>query len=62
MLGKFRNLEFQIDNLREHLDEEVECKADLQRQLSKANADIQVWRTKYETEGVARIEELEEAR
>jgi len=44
------------------LDEEAEAKADLQRQLSKANAEVQLWRTKYESEGVARIEELEEAK
>jgi myosin heavy chain 6/7 len=30
--------------------------------LSRANAEIQLWKTKYETEGVARIEELEEAK
>lgn len=62
LLGKFRNLEHEIDNIREHLDEEAEGKADLQRQLSRANAEVQLWRTKYESEGVARIEELEEAK
>lgn len=61
-MGRFRNLEFEIDNLREHLDEEIEIKGDLQRQLAKANAEIQLWHTKYEQEGVARIEELEEVR
>ncbi|XP_065215432.1 myosin heavy chain, muscle isoform X26 [Planococcus citri] len=62
LLGKFRNLEHEIDNIREHLEEEAEAKADIQRQLSKANAEVQLWRTKYESEGVARIEELEEAK
>ena len=62
LLGKFRNLEHEIDNIREHLDEETEAKADLQRQLSKANAEAQLWHTKYEAEGLARIEELEEAK
>lgn len=61
-MGKFRNLEHEIDNIREHLEEEAEAKADIQRQLSKANAEAQLWRTKYESEGVARIEELEEAK
>lgn len=61
-MGKFRNLEHEIDNIREHLEEEAEAKADLQRQLSKANAEVQLWRTKYESEGIARIEELEEAK
>merc|ERR1719334_2149839 len=62
LLGKFRNLEHDIDGLREQLDEEGECKADLQRQLSKANAEAQMWRAKYESEGVTRAEELEAAR
>merc|ERR1711970_67034 len=59
ILGKFRNLEHDIDGLREQLDEEGEAKADTQRQLSKASADAQMWRSKYETEGIARVEELE---
>jgi len=62
LLGKFRNLEHDIDGLREQLDEEGEAKADLQRQLSKANAEAQMWRAKYESEGIARVEELEAAR
>nr|XP_026492066.1 myosin heavy chain, muscle isoform X15 [Vanessa tameamea] len=62
LLGKFRNLEHDLDNIREQVEEEAEGKADLQRQLSKANAEAQLWRSKYESEGVARSEELEEAK
>ncbi|EFN88457.1 Myosin heavy chain, muscle [Harpegnathos saltator] len=62
LLGKFRNLEHDLDNIREQVEEEAEGKADLQRQLSKANAEAQLWRTKYESEGIARAEELEEAK
>merc|ERR1719446_1594200 len=62
ILGKFRNLEHDIDGLRDGLDEEGDLKADLQRQLSKANAEAQMWRAKYESEGVTRAEELEAAR
>ncbi|XP_037817632.1 myosin heavy chain, muscle isoform X38 [Lucilia sericata] len=62
LLGKFRNLEHDLDNLREQVEEEAEGKADLQRQLSKANAEAQIWRSKYESDGVARSEELEEAK
>ncbi|XP_034129191.1 myosin heavy chain, muscle isoform X16 [Drosophila guanche] len=62
LLGKFRNLEHDLDNLREQVEEEAEGKADLQRQLSKANAESQIWRSKYESDGVARSEELEEAK
>lgn len=62
LLGKFRNVEHDLDTLREQLDEEAEAKTAIQQQLSRANAETQLWKTKYETEGVARIEELEEAK
>ncbi|XP_077527345.1 myosin heavy chain isoform X37 [Haemaphysalis longicornis] len=62
LLGKYRNLEHDLDNLRESVEEEQEAKADFQRQLSKANAEAQLWRSKYESEGLARLEELEEAK
>ncbi|KAG7174239.1 Myosin heavy chain, muscle-like 14 [Homarus americanus] len=62
ILGKFRNLEHDIGGLREQLDDEGEAKANVQRQLSKANAEALMWRSKYESEGVARTEELEAAR
>ncbi|KAG7174237.1 Myosin heavy chain, muscle-like 12, partial [Homarus americanus] len=62
LLGKYRNLEHDIDGLREQLDEENEIKTDMQRMLSKASAEVLMWRSKYESEGVARAEELEAAR
>lgn len=51
-----------LDALREQLDEEGEAKSDLQRLLSRANAEAQSWRLKYESEGMTRSEELEEIR
>jgi myosin heavy subunit len=62
LLGKFRNVEHDLDAMREQLDEESEAKADFQRQLSKASAEAQMWRAKYEGEGVSRAEELEETK
>merc|ERR1711970_1440969 len=62
LLGKFRNLEHDHDGLREQLDEEHESKSDLQRQLSKAQAEALMYRAKYESDGIARAEELEAAR
>merc|ERR1719154_1074618 len=59
ILGKFRNLEHDIDGLREQLDEEGEAKADTQRQLSKPSAECLIWRQKYEIDGIRRVEELE---
>merc|ERR1712242_694346 len=43
-------------------EEEQEAKAELQRSLSKANAEVASWRTKYETDAIQRTEELEEAK
>ncbi|XP_076337304.1 myosin heavy chain, muscle-like isoform X5 [Tachypleus tridentatus] len=60
--GKYRNLEHDLDGMKEQLEEEQEAKADLQRQLSKANAEAQLWRSKYESEGLARVEELEDSK
>ncbi|XP_069168168.1 myosin heavy chain, muscle [Procambarus clarkii] len=62
LLGKYRNLEFDIEGLREQLDEENEIKSDLMRQISKSSAEAQMWRAKYESEGVAKAEELEATR
>ena len=60
LLGKMKNLQHELDVLKEHLDEEYEAKQEVERQLSKAFADIQLWKTRYETEGVARAEEIRE--
>merc|ERR1712127_1125956 len=35
------------------------AKMEVERQLSKAFADIQLWKTRYETEGVARCDEID---
>merc|ERR1711962_119425 len=62
LLGRYRNLDNDIHNLREQLDFSAEEKADLLRQLSRANAEAQMYRAKYESEGLVRSEELEAAR
>lgn len=51
-----------LDGLREQLEEESDAKTDLQRQLSRANAEANQWRVKFESEGMSRAEELEEIR
>merc|ERR1712168_1083895 len=51
-----------LDALKEQLEEEMESKSGLQRNLSKANTDLQMWKAKYEQEGLARTEELEESK
>merc|ERR1719500_412019 len=59
LLGKMRNMQHELNVMKEHLDEEYEAKQEVERQLSKAFSDIQLWKTRYETEGVARAEEIE---
>ena len=59
LLSKFKNMNSQLENLRERIEEESEKKSDALKALSKAHAEIQLWKSKFETEGLARIEELE---
>ena len=51
MSSELRNCQADVDALREQLEEETDAKADLQRQLSRANAEAQQWRVKFESEG-----------
>merc|ERR1719244_439885 len=51
-----------LENLREKLENEAMRKSDAMKALSKAQAEIQLWKSRYETEGMGRIEELEGAR
>merc|ERR1712025_335930 len=47
---------------REKLENEAMRKSDALKALSKAQAETQLWKSRYETEGMGRIEELEGAR
>ncbi|XP_064841761.1 myosin heavy chain, cardiac muscle isoform-like isoform X1 [Oncorhynchus masou masou] len=40
------------DLLREQYEEEQESKAELQCSMSKANSEVALWRTKYETDAI----------
>ena len=59
LLGKMRHLQHEMGVMKSHLEEEFEAKQEMKRQLSKAFADIQLWKTRYEIEGVARGDEIE---
>merc|ERR1711922_38892 len=59
LLTKFKNLTTEAENLRMRIDEESDKKNDALRALSKAQAEIQLWKSKFETEGLGRIDELE---
>merc|ERR1712001_410618 len=62
LLGKFRNMEHMADGLKENYDEEVWAKDNLARQLNKALGDADMWKQKYEIDGIAKAEELGMAR
>merc|ERR1712042_77735 len=62
LLTKFKTMSTDLENLREKLENEAMRKSDAMKALSKAQAEIQLWKSRYETEGMGRIEELEGAR
>ena len=55
-------MEHMADGLKENYDEEVCAKENLARQLNKALGDADMWKQKYEIDGVAKAEELEMAK
>merc|ERR1712001_542054 len=59
LLGKYRNLEHELDGAREALDEEAARRENVLRLTAKAEGEAQCWRQKYETDAVAKGEELE---
>merc|ERR1712088_1082895 len=59
LLGKYRNLEHELDGARCALDEEAAGRENVLRLVAKAEAESQCWRQKYETDAVAKGEELE---
>merc|ERR1712020_161766 len=62
LLSKYKNLMTEAENLRMRIDEENEKKNDALKALSKAQSEIQLWKSKYEVEALGRIEELEGGR
>ncbi|CAF4778185.1 unnamed protein product, partial [Rotaria sp. Silwood2] len=60
--SQIRNLTSDLEQAPEQLDKEQEAKTELQRQVTKLNAEVQQWRARFESEGIARGEELEEAK
>merc|ERR1712051_426069 len=59
LLGKYRNLENELDGAKEALDEEVAGRENILRLNAKAEGDAAAMRQKYEQEAVAKAEELE---
>merc|ERR550539_818529 len=59
LLGKFKNLEHEVDGHKEKLEEKCTEKDDIMRQLSKATQEANMWMKKFETEGLAKAEDIE---
>ena len=59
LLSKFRNLEHDYDGLREHYDEELLNRENIETQSKKAQVEVEMWKQKYEIDGVQKAEELE---
>merc|ERR1712088_72931 len=62
LLGKYRNLEHELDGARCALEEEAAGRENTLRLVAKAEGEAQCWRQKYETDAVAKGEELEMTR
>merc|ERR1712115_186286 len=62
LLTKYKMMATDLENFREKLENENARKSDALKALSKAQAEIQLWKSRYETEGMGRVEELEAAR
>jgi chromosome segregation ATPase len=57
-----KNLEHEIDHIHECIEDEGTQKEEILRQLSKAKAESQQWKTKFEGEGLIAADEMEEER
>merc|ERR1712123_558574 len=59
LLTKFKHLSTDLVTLRDKIESTHLQKSDLMKALSKAQSEIQLWRSRFETEGLGRVEELE---
>ncbi|KAL7669321.1 hypothetical protein ACOME3_009983 [Neoechinorhynchus agilis] len=62
LMSQLRNMTADFEAARNQLDEEIDTKAALNKQIISLNSDVQQWKTRFETEGLARAEELEDAK
>ena len=62
LLGKFRNLEHELEGLKQNFDEEAGYHENVCRNLNKSLGEADMWRQKFEIEGMGKAEELEMGR
>ena len=61
LLTKYKHMATDLEGIKEKIENEHVKKSDTLKCLSKAQAEIQLWRSRYETEGMGRVDELEGA-
>lgn len=59
LLSKFLNLEHTAEGLKDNFEEETASKDNLANQLIKATNEAEMWKKKYDVDGIAKAEELE---
>ena len=59
LMSKCKHLSTDLATIRDKIESTHIQKSDLMKSLSKAQAEIQLWKSRYETEGLGRVEELE---
>merc|ERR1712121_438410 len=62
LLTKYKMFTTDLENIREKIENETMRKSEALMALSKDQAEIQLWKSRFETEGLGRIDELEAAR
>jgi chromosome segregation ATPase len=60
--ANLHQVEVELESVRVQLEEESEARLELERQYVKSQGEVQIWKSKYETEALARAEEVEELR
>uniref|UniRef100_A0AC35TWR3 Myosin head n=1 Tax=Rhabditophanes sp. KR3021 TaxID=114890 RepID=A0AC35TWR3_9BILA len=55
-----KNLQHEIDVVHEQIEDEIVQKEEILKQFSKAKAEIQQWKAKFESEGLTAADEMEE--
>merc|ERR1712013_657449 len=59
LLTKVKHLSTDLETLKDKIENTHLQKSDIMKALSKAQSEIQLWKSRYETEGLGRVDELE---
>merc|ERR1712226_1197433 len=62
LLGKYKNIEHELEGTKSLFDEECGDKDNVMRKVAKANEEADMWKKKYEIDAVAKAEDLEMAK